>query len=215
MQPLDPNRGVRVPEHDGLHGHDSADARKSIGHHADHRAATQPDDRRGIDTLEQAAVSTGVLPRRTTCLGRRTARAGLTARIWPINQPVEQQTDRREVQFDGRLGRRRLQSLYIVRDVDRLDVGKLADAVLLDPGKEEARGTVIGHARVLIADRGGEKFDEAAREMRARPKNRLADRRIGDRSCGVTYHTADPFAGEWIDERTAPSGRSRTRPCGR
>jgi hypothetical protein len=62
------------------------------------------------------------------------------------------------VQFDGRLGGRRLQHLYIGGDVDRLDVGQRADLVLLDPGEEVARGPVIGHAGVLVADRRGEKF---------------------------------------------------------
>jgi len=69
------------------------------------------------------------------------------------------------MQFDGRLGGRRLQHLYIGGDVDRLDVGELANLVLLDPGKEVAGGPVIGHARVLVADRGGEEFQEPARCM--------------------------------------------------
>ena len=43
------------------------------------------------------------------------------------NQPVEQHADRGQMQFYGRLGRRRLQHLYIGGDVDRLDVGEFAD----------------------------------------------------------------------------------------
>jgi len=77
-------------------------------------------------------------------------------------EPVEQHPNRREMQFDGRLGSRRLQPLYVCCNVDRLDVGELTDLVLLDPGEEVAGGP-IGHARVLVADRRGEKLEEARR----------------------------------------------------
>jgi hypothetical protein len=53
-------------------------------------------------------------------------------------EPVKQHADGGEVQFDGRLGGGRLQRLYIRRDVDGLDIGELADAVLLNPGEEVA-----------------------------------------------------------------------------
>ena len=46
-----------------------------------------------------------------------------------------------------------------------LDLGELANAVLLDPSEEVAHGPVIGHARILVADLGGEKFEKAARGM--------------------------------------------------
>jgi len=78
-------------------------------------------------------------------------------------EPVEQHPNRREMQFDGRLGSGRLQPLYVCCNVDRLDVGELTDLVLLDPGEEVAGGPVIGHARVLVADRRGEKLEEARR----------------------------------------------------
>jgi hypothetical protein len=41
-----------------------------------------------------------------------------------------------------------------------LDIGELADIVLLDPVKEVTRGPVIGHARVFVADGGGKELDE-------------------------------------------------------
>jgi hypothetical protein len=97
------------------------------------------------------------------------------------------------MQFDGRLGGRRLQHLYIGGDVDRLDVGELANLVLLDPAKEVAGGPVIGHARVLVADRGGEEFQEPARCMVAgagdhgRHGERAAQRRNLDRRCGFAH----------------------------
>jgi len=57
--------------------------------------------------------------------------------------------------------------------VHRLDVGELANAVLLDPCEEGAHGPVIGHTGVLVADLRGEEFQEPARGMVAG---------IGDRS---------------------------------
>ena len=47
--------------------------------------------------------------------------------------------------------------------MERLDIGEVADTVLVEPGEERAHGPVIGHARVLVADRGGEEFEKAAR----------------------------------------------------
>ena len=94
------------------------------------------------------------------------------------------------MQFDSRLGDRRLQRLYIGGDVDGLDVGELANTVPLDPGEEVARGPVIGHARVLVTDGDGEELEEAARGMLAdvgnhrryrecAPRCRHLDRRRG------------------------------------
>ena len=79
------------------------------------------------------------------------------------------------MQFDGRLGGRRLQHLYIGGDVYRLDIREFANAVLLDPGKEVTRRPVIGHAGVLVADRRGEKLDEAARGVLAGIGDRRGD----------------------------------------
>jgi hypothetical protein len=45
-------------------------------------------------------------------------------------------------------------------DMERLDIGKLADTVLLEPGKERACRPVIGHARVVGLDRGGEEIEK-------------------------------------------------------
>jgi hypothetical protein len=67
-----------------------------------------------------------------------------------------------EVQFDSRFGGCRLQHLDTGRHVHRLDISEFANAVLLDPGKEVTRRPVIGRAGVLVADRHGEKLDEAA-----------------------------------------------------
>ena len=81
------------------------------------------------------------------------------------DEPIKQHADGREVLFDGRLGGRRLKPLDVGGDVHGLDIGELADPMLLDPGEEGARSPIIGHARVLIADLGGEEFEEPARSM--------------------------------------------------
>ena len=46
--------------------------------------------------------------------------------------------------------------------MQRLDIGDLADLVMVAPGEEPSAGTIIRHARVLVADGGGEEFEEAA-----------------------------------------------------
>ena len=81
------------------------------------------------------------------------------------DQPVEQHAHGGEVLLDGRLGGGFLQRLDIGRDMQRLDIDQLGDAALFEPGEERAARPVIGHAGVLVADRGGEEFEEAARGM--------------------------------------------------
>jgi hypothetical protein len=61
-----------------------------------------------------------------------------------------------------RFGGRRLQRLDIGRDMEGLDIGELANPVLIEPGEERAYGPVIGHARVVVLDRGGDKIEEPA-----------------------------------------------------
>jgi hypothetical protein len=75
--------------------------------------------------------------------------------------------------------------------VDGLDVGEFADLMLLDPGKEVAGGPVIGHARVLVADRRGKKLKEAPRGVvtgignHRRHRERTAESRPSDRRRGL------------------------------
>jgi hypothetical protein len=49
--------------------------------------------------------------------------------------------------------------------VERLDIGDLADLVLIAPGEEAHGGVVTGMPRVLVADGGGEEFQKAARGL--------------------------------------------------
>ena len=46
--------------------------------------------------------------------------------------------------------------------MQRLDVGELAELVMLAPGEEPADRMQVGRPRVLVADGGGEEFQEAA-----------------------------------------------------
>jgi len=66
------------------------------------------------------------------------------------------------VLLDRRLLEIRPKRLNIGGDVQRLDVGELADAVVLAPGEEPAGGMQVGRAGVLVADVGGKEFQEAA-----------------------------------------------------
>jgi hypothetical protein len=46
--------------------------------------------------------------------------------------------------------------------VERLDIDQRDDPGSIEPGEEVRDGPVIGHASVLVADGGGEEFEEAA-----------------------------------------------------
>ena len=49
--------------------------------------------------------------------------------------------------------------------MQRLDIGDLADLVMVAPGEEPLGGPVISHAGIFVADGGGEEFEEAARGL--------------------------------------------------
>ena len=55
--------------------------------------------------------------------------------------------------------------LDIGGDMQRLDIGDLANLVLVAPGEEPATGPIIGHAGILVPDRRGEEFQEPARRL--------------------------------------------------
>jgi hypothetical protein len=95
-------------------------------------------------TRAWSVVSTGVLPRLTTCFGPRTAWAGLTGEHAARDEPIEAHADGSEVLLHRRLGHPGAERLAIGDDVERLDVGELADLVALDPGEELRHGPVIG-----------------------------------------------------------------------
>src|SRR5271166_2614443 len=88
-------------------------------------------------------VSTVVLPVLTTCFGPRTECAGLVATTG--DQPVEQHADGGKVLLDRRLLEILPKRLDIGRDMQRLDIGDLADLVVIAPGEETDTGTIIRH----------------------------------------------------------------------
>ena len=75
-----------------------------------------------------SGVSTGVLPRLTTCLGPRTACAGLIATHLADDEPVEQHADRSKVLLDGRLLKILAERADVGRDMHRLDRDELIEA---------------------------------------------------------------------------------------
>jgi hypothetical protein len=100
------------------------------------------------------------------------------------DQPVEQRADGRQMLLDRRFLEIPAKRLDIGRHVQRLDVGKLADAAVLATGEEPPDGMQIGRAGVLVADSGGEEFQELARRLVAGVgDDRRHDDRRGD-ACG-------------------------------
>ena len=81
------------------------------------------------------------------------------------DQPIEQHADGGQVLLDRRLLEVLAERLDIGGDVERLDIGDLADLVLVAPGEEPHGGAIVRHARVFVADGGGEEFQKAARGL--------------------------------------------------
>ena len=73
-------------------------------------------------SLASSAVSTGVLPCLTTCLGPRTELAGLKSMTPPLVSQSKQHADGGEVLLDGRCRPGFGQLLDVGGDVHRLDV---------------------------------------------------------------------------------------------
>ncbi len=67
--------------------------------------------------------------------------------------------------LDRRLRHGVLQVLNIGRHVKRLDIGDAADVVPVAPAEKIANRPVVRHAGVLVADGGGEEFEEPARGL--------------------------------------------------
>jgi hypothetical protein len=53
------------------------------------------------------------------------------------------------------------QRLDIGRDVQRLDIGELAELVMLAPAKEPVDGMEVSRPRVLVAEGSGDEFRSA------------------------------------------------------
>ena len=162
-------------------------------------AVAQADHGRGVDALDQAARLFLGQHRRLAAphdvLGSAHRMRRVDREHLADDEPVEQHAHGGEVLLDGRLGDGFLQRLDIGRDMQRLDIGELGDAVPFEPGKERARRPVIGHARVLVADRRGEEFEEAAGGMLAGGGDRRRhDDGAGDRGGGPGGRFRDELA---------------------
>jgi hypothetical protein len=136
------------------------------GHHPDQRAIAQADEGRGVDALDQDAGLVGRehggLAALDDVLGAAHRGGGIAGEDSAGDQPIEQHADGGEVLLDGRLRHSLLERLYIGGDVERLDIDQPDDPGGIEPGEEVRDGAVIGHPGILVADGGGEEFQEAA-----------------------------------------------------
>jgi hypothetical protein len=154
-----------------VHRHSGADPGETISHESDQRPVAQTNNGRDIDAVEQRARLVGLQHRRLARLDHMLRTAHRMGRIGGDDltghQPIEQHPNARQMLFDRRFLEIRSKRLDIGRDVQRLDVGQLADLVLLAPGEEPAGGRHVGHACVPVTDGGGEELQEAPRRMLA------------------------------------------------
>jgi len=149
-----------------VHGDDSADAGEGEGHDADQRPVAQPDHGRGVDAVQQPARLFGVQHRGLAGLDHMLRAAdrmgGVGGHDLAGDQPVEQHADGCQVLLDRRFLEILAKRLDIGRHMQRLDIGELAELVMLAPGEEPAGGMQVGCPGVAVADGGGEEFEEAA-----------------------------------------------------
>jgi hypothetical protein len=96
------------------------------------------------------------------------------------NQPVEQHADGSQVLLDRWFLEVLAERLDIGSDVQRLDIGELADLVMVAPGEEPADRMQIRRPGVPVAGGGGEEFQEA---LRRRVAGIGDDHRHDDRGC--------------------------------
>ena len=94
--------------------------------------------------------------------------------------------------------------------MQRLDVGELAELVVLAPGEEPADGMQVGRPGVLVADGGGEEFQEAARGVLAG----VGDDRRHDHGCRRRGDAPAGFGDDqlWVDAPTIAQDLT-TRNC--
>ena len=162
-----------------LHFRDGSDTAKGVDHERDQRTVAQADGRAGVDGIQQSASLVGGQHRRLALLDRVPGPAHGTGRVGfehlANHKPVEQHPQSCEVDLDRGRCQAGAQGLDVGRDVHRLDVLQVAEAVLFPPGGEGLHGAGIGPARVRVADVGGEELDEALRGLgvgREEPRQR-------------------------------------------
>jgi hypothetical protein len=77
------------------------------------------------------------------------------------DQPVEQLADRSEVLLDRRLLEGFAERFDVVRNVERFDLGELADLVTITPGEKPVGRMKVSRAGVFVGDIRREEFEEA------------------------------------------------------
>ncbi len=84
------------------------------------------------------------------------------------HKPIEQHAQRGQVLLHRRRGELAVQLFHERGDVERLNVGELADAAGVTPLREASRRVQVRLAGVIVVDLGGEKLEDALRGLRRR-----------------------------------------------
>ena len=170
MQPHPPAFSLLVIILD-IHADDGRHAREAVNHHGEQGAIAQAAEFGHVDGIQQQSgflrVRTGVLPFLMTYLGPRTAEAGFTASTPPVT--IQSNSIRIAARccltvgfdnpsFRSSLHRRRRQSARSCRGPCRLHRRTRPESVYVP---------AVGIAGVLVADVGGEDFDEAPGRVHA------------------------------------------------
>ena len=155
-------------------------------------------------TRAWSASSTVVLPVLTTCFGPRTAWAGLVATTWPVtSQSNSMRMAARCCLTDG--FSKSLASSRCRRRRAAVRCRRCRRACARRTRRRTAGCPVIGHARVLVADGGGEEFQKAACRLVAGVGDRRAARRgprARRRRSASRFRLAQgPVIREWIPWR--------------
>jgi Periplasmic binding proteins and sugar binding domain of LacI family len=173
-------------------GDGRADAGEGEGHHRNQRPIAETHQGRCVDAVQQLA---GLFVGQYRGLAgfddvfraahrmRRIGRDNLAD-----DEPVEQHADRGEVLLDRRLLEILPKPFDIGGDLQRLDVGDLADRMMVAPGEEPR------HAGIFVADGGGEVREKAWE--RGLTVMVMATRGDGDmESAALAQLTAQPLVG--------------------
>jgi hypothetical protein len=164
--------------------------------------SAQPDHGGDVDAVQQRARLVRIQHRGFSrlhyMLGATDRMSGIGGDDLAGDQPVEQHADGGEELFHGRLLEAALHRFDVGGDVQRLDVGELAEPVMLAPGEEPVDRMEVGRPRVPVADGGGEELQEALRGGIAG----VGDDRRHDDGCGDRGRDLRRLGGRRDGQRT-------------
>jgi hypothetical protein len=125
------------------------------------------------------------------------------------NEPIEEHPQSGKMLFHGRGGEVALQVFQEGRDVEGLNVGELADAFLVAPFRESARGVQVRLAGVVVVDLGGQEFQHAPGCLRRRREQRGCICEAGERISSVVIGAASslPDPAGSVFRRTTAAGQ--------